>query len=204
MMIDAIFCINLPRRTDRMEEFSEMARGLSLCYEVFPAVDARDMKINTVLMEENERRRAELACTISHRRVLRYAMEHGMHTIMVMEDDCILDRGWETAVYTFLNYGIEAWDMLYLGINDINKTNEVICEQFSRIRTGFTTHAYIANIAESYDILIDALDFRGPPDVLFAEFVHPKGNSYVITPYKAHQRAGISDITMKEENYVLK
>lgn len=217
---DAIFCINLDRRSDRLERFAEMARKFNFTFHRWPAVDGLELKHpNGNIMEENERRNMELACKLSHLRLLKYAKLEGLRNILIFEDDARLTadsihkiskvvipqvyatllRGVDDESKSYLSMNPE-WHMLYLGVNDINKTKEIITDDLARIRTGFTTHSYAVNHI-AYDMLINALEFRGQADVLYADYIHPLCKSYAIHPNVAYQEDGFSDITLKEESY---
>jgi GR25 family glycosyltransferase involved in LPS biosynthesis len=212
-----IFCINLDRREDRLARFDAMAKANDFTYTRWPAVDGRELRDpNGNLMEENERRRMELACKVSHARLIRYAKSQGMSHILVFEDDAVLDKGWEAKIHEPLfpstyGLGIEInethctadWHMLYLGVNDINGTKEILTDNICRIRTGFTTHAYAIN-STAYDLALNAFDMRGQADVLYADYIHPLGHSYAFHPNICHQADGFSDITLKDEKYTLK
>jgi GR25 family glycosyltransferase involved in LPS biosynthesis len=211
-----IFCINLNRRPDRLEEFTDMAKHHGFDFTRWEATDGRLLKHpNGQPMEENERRQMELACKISHLRLIRHAKEEGLGWILIFEDDARLVEGYERllkGLFTTGPYGnlyfsrnnnnqySWNWDMFYLGFNDINKTAEPLGNNIVRVRTGFTTHAYAVNFP-AYDKIIEAFDYRGQADVLYADYIHPLGNSYAISPNIAYQADGFSDITLKDENY---
>lgn len=221
-LFDAVFCINLDRRPDRLERFTDMAKNFEFTFTRWPAVDGLLLRHpNGQIMEENDRRNNELACKLSHLRLLKHAKEQKYGSIMIFEDDAVINENlypiistllrpsedydisnFDETKFKFMQYGIEIhnWHMLYLGVNDINKTKEKITENIYRIHTGFTTHAYAVN-AIAYDILIDALEYRGQADVLYADYVHPLCKSYCIHPNIVYQEDGFSDITNKEESY---
>lgn len=212
-----IFCINLDRRADRLERFDTMAQANNFTYTRWPAVDGRELK-NPIggMMEENDRRQMELACKISHARLIRHAMTEGLPWILVFEDDAVLADGWEDKVkaslmrhtYTMSVNIYESpsefnggWHMLYFGVNDINGTKEILNDRICRIRTGFTTHAYAIHHS-AYELALRAFDLRGQADVLYADYIHPLGHSYSFHPNIAYQEDGFSDITLKDENYM--
>ncbi len=208
-----IFCINLARRPDRLEEFTDMAKHHGFDFTRWEATDGRKLvHPNGQPMEENDRRQMELACKISHARLIRHAKDQGLNRILIFEDDARLVEGFERQLKGLFSLGyygnlffteklgFREWEMLYLGFNDINKTAEQVLPNIVRVRTGFTTHAYAVNY-HAYDKILDALDYRGQADVLYADYIHPLGNSYAISPNIAYQADGFSDITLKEENY---
>ena len=175
---------------------------------------------NGQMMEENERRNMELACKLSHLRLIKYAKDKGYKNILIFEDDARLVDGFidklESIVQRVTNGKLfffdghfqtmeiviknaPFWQMLYLGVNHINPPVE-IDGNLCRVITGFTTHAYAVNCT-AYDLLLSALDYRGQADVLYADYIHPLGHSYAISPNIAYQEDGFSDITLKEESY---
>lgn len=196
---DQVFCINLDRRPERLQRFSEMADKFGFTFTRWPAVDGKLLyHPNGVMMEENERRNMELACKLSHARIIRYAKDQGYRSILIFEDDAIISE----KLFGLMDHIdlSEDWQMFYLGFHDINKSKEDLGNNLCRIRTGFTTHAYAVN-SNAYDLLLSALDYRGQADVLYADYIHPLGHSYAINPNICYQADGYSDITLKEENY---
>lgn len=208
---DAIFCINLDRRPDRLSSFTDMAQKFGFTFQRWSSVDGKELKHpNGQMMEENERRNMELACKLSHLRLLRYAKEEGYQNVLIFEDDArIHERSFPLFKYAISELIPDStgvtftrdWDMLYLGVNHINPPEDLGADSnLVRVVTGFTTHAYAVNHT-AYDLLISALDYRGQADVLYADYIHPLGHSYAISPNIAYQEDGFSDITLKEESY---
>jgi len=67
-----VFVINLDRRTDRLEQFTEEMRKVDLPFERFPAIET-DFGID--------------GCTLSHLSVFKIAKERGYKNILIFEDD---------------------------------------------------------------------------------------------------------------------
>jgi len=203
-----IYVINLERRKDRRDEIHFMAeqQRWHRSYLLWPAVDALQLHINGQPMEENPRRQAELACKVSHARVIRDALLSDYEYILVLEDDAVIDiDGFDRLQQAFLEMEEvdPGWHMFYLGANDINDTKEQAGFACFRLFTAYTTHAYVIH-RRAYLMALDALDLRGQADVLFAEYITSQGHSYTVFPYVATQREGISDITGANETYKLK
>lgn len=197
---DNIYCLNLAHRADRWKSFSRRAKEAGFTVERFEAINGAELKNGLgSIMEENPRRNSELACKIGHLRIIRDAKAKGYRSILILEDDLVLRPNWEN-IFRHAYAGLpDSWEMFYLGVNNLNPAVE-IAPHLSRIRTGFTTHAYAVH-SRAYDTIIEAFDFRGQADVLYADYLHPRGNSYCVSPNIAIQEAGHSDITNKIEIY---
>jgi GR25 family glycosyltransferase involved in LPS biosynthesis len=197
---DNIYCLNLSHRTDRWKSFSDLSRSNGFSVERFEAVNGAELKNGLGnIMEENPRRNSELACKIGHLRIIRDAKRKGYESILILEDDLRLRSNWEN-IFRHAYDGLPAdWELFYLGVNNINPSVEV-APHLSRVRTGFTTHAYAVH-RRAFDLIIEAFDYRGQADVLLADYIHPRGNSYCISPNIAIQASGFSDITNKIETY---
>lgn len=201
-----VFVINLDHRTDRLADINYMAEQQGWRFKRWPATNSLDLSINGVNMEENERRRAELACKISHARVISAAKRMGLEKVLILEDDAVLNGDRFDMLQEALNEVEDVdqnWQLFYLGANDINNTKERVGFVSYRIFTPYTTHAYCIH-ERAYDNVLLALYNRGQVDVLYSEFIASQGHSYTVYPYIAEQKNGISDITGITEKYTLK
>lgn len=70
-MID-LYVINLDKRSDRWEKINHIFKNFNL--------------VRVSAVEHNE---GYIGCFMSHQKCLRYAKEHNMDYIIVLEDDCI-------------------------------------------------------------------------------------------------------------------
>lgn len=196
-----LYCLNLDRRKDRLQQFVKLMARMGWDFQRWPAVDAKHLKHpNGQIMEENARRNAELACKMGHLRMIRDAKQNGYKSVLIMEDDAQLIPGRQLILDNAIHDLPEDWEMFYLGVNHINKNQEALTSSLSRVRTGFTTHAYAVH-SRAYDRIIETLDLRNQVDVLYADYMHPRGHSYCTRENIFTQRAGISDIINKKVNY---
>jgi GR25 family glycosyltransferase involved in LPS biosynthesis len=198
--------INLERRPDRLQKFE--SQPIPYQVKLFRAIDGQELRNGLgQLQEENQRRNNELACKLSHMRLLRYAHQqhmqgNGHEMIMVFEDDAELLPGWQGYLERAMQELPDGWHMLYLGVNNINPA-EIFSNHLKKITTGFTTHAYIIH-SRAYLLAMDALDNRGQVDVLYADHIHTLGKSFCCRDQVAGQREGMSDITLNHEKYIMR
>jgi hypothetical protein len=188
-----IYCINLHRRPDRLEQFDQQAKATGFTYERLEAVDGVHLE------EENDRRKAELGCKLSHLKAIKRAQRHGHESVLIMEDDAFITGDLSIIPETLP----EGWEMFYLGVSHINPP-EKINAGLVRVATGFTTHAYAIH-ASAYDVAIKAIEqTRAQIDVIYADHLHPRRNSYAVAPSIITQRISRSDIINSEANYTEK
>ncbi len=203
---DQIYCINLLRRTDRLESFTQQAQILGFTFRLVEAIDA--LKLHDAEgfdMEVNRQRQHELACKISHARVLRDAQKNNYKTILILEDDAVLKDNTpihvEEAMEAIERRSID-WQMLYFGYSfyNLRPIKIPIDNNLVKLPAALTTHAYAVNCKYIPEFL-DVLDYRGPIDNLYRDFIHPQGKTYGIDPVIATQAAGFSDIQGREMDY---
>jgi GR25 family glycosyltransferase involved in LPS biosynthesis len=201
---DEVYLINLKHREDRFEQFRQMADCNRFHFRRIEAINKTDLHLSTgQAVEENDRRMGELACKMSHVEAINAAIENNHESILIFEDDADLLFGWEEKLIKSIADLPADWEMFYLGVNDINKTKQFVTNHLCKIWTGYTTHAYAIH-ERAYKPILKALYTRAPIDVIYAEYIHPKGNSYCMPENIAVQRDGFSDITNNNEKYNLK
>jgi GR25 family glycosyltransferase involved in LPS biosynthesis len=178
-----------------------MADSIGMKFTRIPAVDKNNLMLSTGQnMEENDRRQAELACKLSHITAISQAKALGAERVLIFEDDAELSSNFLDQLDRAYNDLPSDWEMFYLGVNDINKTKQIYNNHLCKIFTGYTTHAYSVNI-RAYDLILNKLLYRAPIDVLYAEFIHPRGHSYCMHKNICSQIDDFSDITNKHESY---
>jgi GR25 family glycosyltransferase involved in LPS biosynthesis len=67
-----VYCINLDRRPDRLENFNREMEYIGWSYEVFDAIDRGDY----------------IGCALSHQKIIEDFLETDDEYIMILEDDC--------------------------------------------------------------------------------------------------------------------
>ncbi len=123
---DRILVISLDRARDRQARLRDRLRGLR--YELFPATDKRELDRAAIVKDgtydESRTRRAfrhtrdmsdgEIACALSHRRVLEAAVRSGWARTVIFEDDVVPAAGL-AVLPAALSQLPAGWDLCYLG-----------------------------------------------------------------------------------------
>jgi hypothetical protein len=183
---DRVVLINLKRRPDRLEKFTERAEAVGLTFERFEAIDARDSQMTP-----------PQACAASHREVVTQAKADGVGRLFIFEDDATFSNVFASECDRIFDALPNDWQMLYLGswphsilpINDcLALTQGTIC-----------THAY-GFPAETYDLVIEASLGPTPIDNELS-IRHNSIQTYMAHPAIVTQRPDFSDIRNHEVDY---
>jgi glycosyl transferase, family 25 len=122
--LDASFAVVLHRDAARRRHITQALAREQVAAEVFPAVDGRDLTA-AGLAElrrrgylapglERERSRGQIACALSHVRLLERIVEHGYRHTLVLEDDAKLVAGFRRQLADRLREAPPDFDLLYL------------------------------------------------------------------------------------------
>lgn len=194
-----IFCINLTRRTDRMQYFYNVSRFLDFDYERIEGVDGSliDFKnpLNIPYFHPGD-----VGCTLSHLKTVRRAKELNLPNYLVFEDDIEPKSTFTDHFPNFMAQVPADWDMIYFGVNTDNSNPPLISKNILKLTKGYTTHS-IAIKSTMYDALIEKWSTPNKQvDVLLSE-LHSSFNVYAFSPNLIGQKAGKSDILNKDVNY---
>lgn len=183
---DRIVLINLDRRSDRLEQFSERADAVGLTFERFSAIDAQTNNLTP-----------PQACAASHREVVTQAKADGVGRLFIFEDDATFSNTFAQQCADVLTATPIDWQMLYLGswphsvivVNDyVARTDGTLC-----------THAY--GFPESiFDLVIDASLGPTPIDDQLS-MRHSSIQTYIAHPSIVTQRPSFSDIRQHVVDY---
>ena len=183
---DRVVLINLERRSDRLEKFSEQAKAVGLTFDRFIAIDAHTSQMT-----------GAQACAASHREVVTQAKADGVGRLLIFEDDASFSSNFTHECQEVLSKTPNDWQMLYLGswphsiipINDrIARTDGTIC-----------THAF-GYKAEVFDLVIEASLGPTPIDDQLS-MRHSSIKTYMAHPTIVTQRPDFSDIRGHEVDY---
>lgn len=122
--LDAVFAVALDRDHDRRRHIELALAREGIAAEIFPAVDGRDLTA-AALGElhrrgdlaagfESELNRGQIACALSHLRVLERILERGCHRALVLEDDALPAPGFRERLAERLRQAPAGFDLLYL------------------------------------------------------------------------------------------
>lgn len=195
---DQILVINLNRRPDRLEKVSREFQRHNLEVSVAEAYDGRLM-----YPKHPAKVAGQLGCLKSHLECIRYARDHKLQNVLILEDDVEFHDELEER----FSQAVEAlppwWDVLYLGGNT-NKEPRALTPYapgLMQVHYLLCLHAYAIN-AKAYDrILIYAETARNPIiDVIMVE-LQQELNCFKADPNIAWQSAGYSDIEQHRVDY---
>jgi GR25 family glycosyltransferase involved in LPS biosynthesis len=198
-VFDAIFCINLNKRTDRwiqvQQEFKKLwIKGKMIRFEaIYTPGDWR------------------IGCAKSHLEILKLARNNNFHSILIFEDDmkCIEENVWflEQDLTNLLKTD---WNIFYLWCQFLKKWDLpflISSKNLLKMGWGRWTHA-IAYHKSCYASLIR--DFRmienncekfirifGAIDVYLEKILHPKLKVYMVNQVVCEQSSDYSDINKK-------
>jgi GR25 family glycosyltransferase involved in LPS biosynthesis len=197
---DKVYCINLKRRPERLEEFKKEVEKYDLgCFEVFEAVDGNTIKNR----RSNKLKPSEQGLIESNLLIIKECIKNNYDNVLILEDDCTFTDE-VLNLDDYFNKLPTDWDMLYMGGNHNThigkKLPEIINDKVCKLHYTFTTH--FIGIKNS---LFQELDFIlsttiVPLDVAYLNLQKNK-NVYSFYPAIAKQRIGFSDIQLKTMDY---
>jgi len=122
--LDAAFAVVLERDSARRRHIVQALAREQVAAEIFPAVDGlaltpaalAELRHRGYLAAglESERSRGQIACALSHVRLLERAVERGYRRTLVLEDDAELAPGFRRQLAERLREAPPDFDLLYL------------------------------------------------------------------------------------------
>ncbi len=137
---DRVVVVNLPKRRDRLTEFQmEIKQWPFRPPEVFRAVDGNALPTISGWLAT----KGAYGCLQSHRQILQRAIEDGVTSLLVLEDDLLLCGGFPARVMAFLRAVPADWDGLMLGGQHMAMPQRINAQVVRCLNT-HRTHAYAA------------------------------------------------------------
>lgn len=138
ILFKKIVCINLDRRPERWQRIHpQFARHGIHHVHRFPAVDGE-----TVAKPASWTHSAgAYGCLLSHVEVIREAQRSNAPSVLIFEDDTVLDPDFQTKFASFSKEVPDDWDMLYFGALHKDEPAK-ISEHVGRITKANSTFAY--------------------------------------------------------------
>lgn len=196
MKLDQLFpegyCINLKERTDRWE----------LCNQEFYKINYYPQRFDAIKHEVGQ-----IGCYLSHLEILKQ-VKNKNENVLIMEDDVEFDEGCRQTLENALDelYNLN-YDIAYFGGNILRPFYQV-AGHWARLSHCQSTHCMafnrkfiptVINFLENNPIQKTGLAI----DQLYADWLVPNCNAYIIIPMVARQRSDFSTIEGREMTYDL-
>jgi GR25 family glycosyltransferase involved in LPS biosynthesis len=198
---DKVYCINLDRRPDRLENFKKEVEKYNLGeFERFSAYDRDKIDLSKYSLSVNP---GAIGLLLSNLEIILESQINNYKSILILEDDCVFTDE-ILNIDSYFEKLPSDWDLLYMGGNhNIHmmseppvKINDKVCKLHSTYTTHFVgINKSMFNIVEEY-----IRKFDSPIDVMYAA-LQQKYNVYSFYPAIAKQSEGFSDIEKIDINY---
>ena len=205
---ERIICINLDRRAERWQRFqthladSDWPFG---CVERFSAVDGHHMPPPKWWRAGT----GAWGCHQSHVAVMQHAIEDGVGSLLILEDDAVVVEGFAERVAAFLHIVPQDWDGLMLGGQHLEPPEIITpCHGMTpgllRVRNGNRTHAYALRepyLSAACRHLCDYQDHAKRPRFHVDHrlgMLHKQFHIYAPEPWLIGQAAGDSDVATRQ------
>ena len=189
-------CINLDRRPERWERMqTQLARHGILNVQRFPAVDG-----NSVPKPAGWTHSAgAYGCLLSHVEVVRAAQRSNASSVLIFEDDTVLDPEFQSKFASFSKEVPDDWDMLYFGALHKDEPAQ-ISEHVGRITKANSTYAYALKNTV-FDAFIE-LNARAEHVLdMNSYLLQERFNCYCFMPNLAWVEAEYSDVQNRLERH---
>ncbi|WP_259015537.1 glycosyltransferase family 25 protein [Emticicia fluvialis] len=200
-----VLLLNLDTRKDRLEKSEKILRENQLEFERFAAINGHERPdIQMVTAAEIHElpahwNRGALGVCLSLLEIFRLALKENWENVLIIEDDIEFLPELNELLPALLHNIPARWESLFFGINTMEQ--EKFNGYWEKINYGFALHCHAVH-RSVYQLLIDELSkLRGPADVVYANVLFPRGLSFVSKPKLAFQRADMSSVTNRFEDY---
>ena len=181
---DKIYCINLPKRVDRLILFCEEMDKYNINFEIVNGI-------------EHEKGAEGLRQVVEN--IFNEAVEKNYENILIFEDDCyfLCDPNpiMEQAVKELPEY----YHILYLGGQASDGFKRRHSATLLQLDKCFATHAWALSIQGIKEIL--AAGLKAPIDNSVVDTIQNQQRCFITYPLLSSQREGYSDICMNDINW---
>ena len=209
---DRIFVINLAHRTDRWESIVRQMEYLRVTnYERFDAIAPQfgdlalaDYKNSRYYQREGSdtstKKRVlagKVGCRRSHLGCLKLAQERGYRSVLILEDDVLLNPAINSKLDRIMAQAPEGWDLLYLGGNYLQHDD---ARPWCAIQRSNSTYAYAVH-QRAYDVIIAGLETCATEVDRYYYRIQKKGRVWGANPRLIKHMEGFSDIEQRVYNF---
>jgi GR25 family glycosyltransferase involved in LPS biosynthesis len=198
---DEVFCVNLDRRPDRLENFNKQVEKYDLGN--YTRVSAVDGKLLAPEEKSGRLQDGELGLLLTVEKIISYSIEKEYETILVVEDDCYFTEEINN-IDVYFEHLPSDWNMLYMGGNHNIHMGmpppQIINEKVARLHNTFTTH-FVGIKNNVFNLILENIKERSKPlDMLYSD-LQKKINAYTFYPAIAKQISDYSDIQSRVVDY---
>lgn len=120
---DHVFCLNLTKRTDRLNTIDKRFQFIDLKYERFAAIDGTVLPhIHQKLKNPYFSNSAYVGCCISHLSIYQLALDRGYSNILIIEDDNRVHRNaqeiFKSSISEIENESVDLIHFAYIPLTD--------------------------------------------------------------------------------------
>jgi hypothetical protein len=190
------YVLNLKHRTDRWEQLQKDFANVPLILERVDGVVLDDPTIS-------QRDRGYLGVAYTHIQLVTEAKARGDKTILILEDDCILEPdGWKNWIKTknYLDNHLDLWEVFNGGIvspGDIHNVIKLNGLFLVKDTGGGGCYFFYINVDKAYDKIVDWVITKQDIDLYYSYHF----NYWISYPLIAIQRNGYSDIDSSDRDW---
>lgn len=174
---DEIYCINLPKRTDRLLEFTEEAEKYNIQFKLIDGI-------------EHPQGAEGLRLTVEG--IFKNAIEKNYEHILIFEDDCLFVNDPNSVMNEVIKQLPQDYHILYLGAQPTNGFHYRHSANLLQLDGAYATHAWALSVQGIKEIL--SQPFYAPIDNCIVAGIQKLQKCYITYPLLATQRAGVSNI----------
>lgn len=190
---DAVYVLNLPRRTDRLAQFNAEIKRIEWPFKtprVFAATDAKELPGKD----------GYWANLLSHRSLLKKALDDGSKTVLVLEDDVVFRDDFVARVTEFLSVVPDDWDQLMFGGRNVKSTIQPQpkyrrCYGAEGLFATAFSALFAAHVSEVWQAAIDSGSIKGTNACELMATEHKTAKVFAPVRFVAGVRGGQSDLS---------
>jgi hypothetical protein len=172
---DQVYCLNLDRRTDRMEKMQKRFEHFNINFKRVTAIDGKTMAdaefANNKFGEKMNKN--TLACALGHQKIFEDAKSNGYQKILIFEDDAMMTKDFEKKLQKLLKFD---WDLIYLGATQYGGWPKAT-NGFYHPKSTCGAFAYALS-KKSYEWMLDSIH----------KFGKKHADTYLADYYKQHNK----------------
>lgn len=198
---DNVFCINLDRRTDRLESFTRQVNKYDLgSFTRVSAIDGRDISKN---QPSNKINPGCLGLIVTVEQIILSSITKNYNSILIVEDDCVFTDEVRN-IDKYFDKLPNDWDLLYFGGNHNLHMGQaqpkIINDKVWKLHNTYTTH-FVGIKSQMFQTILSSISNKLEPlDVTYSR-LQKKHIAYSFYPAIAKQLHDFSDIENKIINY---